>query len=136
MERKMKRTLVAEIASRIEAINNCRNCGNNEWEGRHTERLRWLERNQLPNGSDIDCRTKILDDECTPEKVVLFVEYHHMNGNGYYDGWTEHKITIRPSFTGIAMKIGGRDRNGIKDDLYEVYDVAMTEEPLEKKESK
>jgi hypothetical protein len=44
-----------------------------------------------------------------------------MNEHGMYDGWTRHAITIRPTFDGIDVRIGGRDRNGIKEYLADVY---------------
>lgn len=34
---------------------------------------------------------------------------------GMYVGWTEHTITVTPSFIGLNVKVSGRNRNEIKD---------------------
>jgi hypothetical protein len=118
----MTQTVIMEIDSLIQAWRNCIKNHNSLWEERHRQRLEWLEKNVLPSGSGIDCGTKILYDECQPGKrVVLFAEFHHMNETGYYDGWTEHRIVVRPIFSGIDIQIGGRNRNDIKDYLADVY---------------
>jgi hypothetical protein len=49
-----------------------------------------------------------------------------MNDGGFYDGWTEHTVVVTPSFRGINLRISGRDRNQIKEYLYETYDYALT----------
>lgn len=64
-------------------------------------------------------------DKTTGSKIVLTMSYHHMDEGGYYDGWTDHTITITPSFDGIDIAIGGRNRNDIKDYLHEVYYYAL-----------
>jgi hypothetical protein len=57
-----------------------------------------------------------------------------MNDGGFYDGWTEHTITVTPSFIGsMNIKISGRDRNQIKDYLHDVFSTALTEEINEDK---
>lgn len=74
-----------------------------------------------PSGSGIDCGTTLCEDKCTPTRLVLACSFHHMNDVGMYSGWTEHTITITPTFDGIDVRIGGRDRNGIKEYLHDVY---------------
>lgn len=81
-----------------------------------------------PSGSGIDCGTKFWDDRSTSSRLVFFCEFHHMNHDGYYDGWTQHKITVRPSFSGIDLTISGPNRNEIKDYLHDVYHSWLTEE--------
>lgn len=52
---------------------------------------------------------------------------HHMNPDGYYDGWTEHTVTVTPSFIGrFDLKVSGRDRNGIKDYIAEVFGSVLS----------
>jgi hypothetical protein len=82
----------------------------------------------LPSGSGIDCGTTLERDDCKPGKLVLSLSYHHMAESGMYDGWTEHKVIVTPSFDGIDMRITGPNRNDIKDYLYEVYHYALTQE--------
>ena len=102
------------------------------WSADHTEHVRNdIERSLdsleslLPSGSGIDCGTKIDREACKPNKVVLNCEFHHMNDNGMYDGWTGHRVTIVPTFHGFEIKIGGRNRNGIKNYLTDVYGHAL-----------
>ncbi len=122
-----KRPLYREIAALLQAIANCRKAGNHEWLEKHSERLEELV-DMLPSGSGIDNGTKLDADASGPHKLVFTLGYHHMNDAGMYDGWTEHKLTVTPSFDGIDLHISGRDRNGIKEYLYETYHYALTQE--------
>ena len=121
--------LYREIASLLSARENCRNTNNTEWEDKHEDTLTHLVKNYLPSGSGIDCGTKLDLDASTPEKLVFTFGYHHMNDGGYYDGWTEHTMIVRPSLQfGFYLRISGRDRNGVKDYLYETYQYALTQD--------
>lgn len=115
------RPLYREIAARIVARANCEQSGNNEWRSRHSDWLAYAERELLPSGSGIDCGTKIDLDRSTGRRIVLTMSFHHMNENGFYDGWTEHTVTIVPAFDGIDLVVGGRDRNGVKEYLADTY---------------
>jgi hypothetical protein len=125
----MRTTLVyQEIAAMLTAIANCERANNAEWKAKHKQTLAAIMRDTAPSGSGIDCGTKILADS-TPDKLIFFVEYHHMNESGMYDGWTEHRITVTPSLQfGFNLKISGRDRNGIKEYLGDVYHAWLSEE--------
>jgi hypothetical protein len=48
-----------------------------------------------------------------------------MNDTGYYDGWTEHTVTVTPSFSGINIRVSGRNRNDIKDYIHETFSYAL-----------
>lgn len=75
----------------------------------------------LPSGSGIDAGIKFLWEYSTPEKIIFSFGFHHLDDNGYYDGWTAHKIIIAPSLQhGFNIKITGRDRRYIKDYLYDL----------------
>ena len=124
------RTIIQEIASRIVARQNCINSGNEQWLDRHTAALKTLQE-ELPSGSGIDCGTKIDLDASTSGKVVLLCSFHHMNDAGMYNGWTEHRITVTPAFSGIDIAISGRDRNGIKEYLHETYALALEQSATE-----
>lgn len=125
----MKRKLYAVLASLIDARENCRKSGNTEWFDRHEDKANELADNYLPSGSGFDSGTKISWDKSTGSKLVLETSYHHMNENGYYDGWTDHTVTVTGSLTsGFDMKIGGRDRNGFKDYAYDVFSEALNTE--------
>ena len=117
--------LYQHIASTLQARRNCEVSNNKEWYDKHSEALKAME-DELPSGSGIDCGTKIDLDRSTPNKIVLTMEYHHMNDVGMYNGWTAHDIIITPSLQNeFDMRITGRDRNYIKECLYETYHEAL-----------
>lgn len=122
-----ERPLYREIASLLKAIENCKRSGNSEWFEKHHERLRGLLE-MLPSGSGIDRGTRLEESACKPGKLVFTLGFHHMNDVGMYDGWTEHVLTVTPSFDGIDLHISGRNRNDIKEYLYETYHYALTQE--------
>jgi hypothetical protein len=114
------------ITSRAEAIKSCIKTGNKEWENKHGEILDSIEKD-LPRGSGIDAGTTIDREQTTRNKIVLNTAFHHMDTNGYYDGWTEHTVIVTPSFDGIDIRITGRNRNDIKDYLHEIFDDALSQ---------
>lgn len=127
-------TLAQKIAVTLAAYYNARKQGNLEWEKNHKTTLLDLEK-KLPSGSGIDTGTHIILEsrknyaECEVDKFgfVLQTAFHHMNEHGMYDGWTEHQVRVKPTFVGIDLRISGRDRNQIKEYLYQVYELALTE---------
>lgn len=75
----------------------------------------------LPSGSGIDCGTKI-SPESKPDKIILVCEYHRMDKAGGYSGWTTYKIIITPDLRwGFNLKIVGKDHDGLKEYLYDIY---------------
>jgi hypothetical protein len=55
------------------------------------------------------------------------VEYHHMDENGSYAGWSTYKVVVTPSLAfGINVAVRGRDRNQTKEYLAEVYNHWLT----------
>lgn len=98
--------------------------------GYEMARAQWVYlKGLLPSGSGIDSGTKIIGQKCSPRRFVMVAEYHHMNESGMYDGWTSHTITVKAHlYWGFELTVGGRNRNDIKDYLYEVYDSCLREE--------
>ena len=124
------------IASTLTARQNCIKSGNAEWLEKHTATLRDLE-SFLPSGSGVDSGSRISEDESTGDKIVIDLGYHHMNDGGMYDGWTEHRVTVRPSLAfGIVLSIGGRNRNDIKECLHEITSNALSQEMTVDQESR
>lgn len=123
--RKHERPLFQEIASVCGARHRCLANGN-EFANNHNTTLDQIESDLLPSGSGIDSGTAIDRDKSNDDLIVLNTSFHHMNDAGMYDGWTEHVVTIRPSFRGIDISISGRNRNDIKDYLHEVFDHCLT----------
>lgn len=117
----MLRINLAELSGIFEAYQNCLASKNTEWKEKHEERIEKILEN-LPHGSGIDAGCKFSWEDSTSEKLVFTFGFHHMDTNGYYDGWTDHKLTIRPSFLfEYDMKISGRNRNQIKEYLYDLF---------------
>lgn len=83
---------------------------------------------QLPSGSGWDCGTKLC--ECsTPRRLVFTGSYHHMNMDGFYDGWTDHDIIVTPSLIhDFDLRITGRDRNDVKDYLHDLFHHVLNQE--------
>ena len=114
------------IASRCEAIRNCQKSNNKEWEDKHSEVLDYIERNLLPSGAGIDNGTKIDRNASNSEKVILTFSFHHMDDNGFYACWSDYKAIIKPSWDGaLDVTIFGRNMNGIKEHLHEVFDCML-----------
>jgi hypothetical protein len=83
----------------------------------------------LPSGSGIDSGCKIDLVKSTKNKIKIDFGFHHMNESGTYDGWTDHTLTIEPCLSfGFSLKITGRNRNQIKDYLYETFDYVLNQE--------
>ena len=78
----------------------------------------------LPIGSGI-CNTKVIS--VTDKKIVISFSYHHMNDNGYYEGYTDHECRITAKFDGFNIYISGRNKNDIKDYLHELFFYNITE---------
>jgi len=107
---------ICELSNCFNAWKQC----NEEWKEKHEDRINELLK-ILPSGSGIDQGIKFDWEESKKEKLIFTFGYHHMK-DGYYSGWTEHKLILTPSFFGgYDMKITGINRNMIKDYLYDAF---------------
>ena len=123
-----KKPLYHVLATAIQARANCSVNGNKEWFNKWDDQIKRVK-NILPSGSGIDSGVEINLEKSNGEKIVLSLGYHHMNDDGYYDGWTQHVLTVQASLLhGFTLRISGRDRNQIKDYLHDVFHVALTQE--------
>jgi hypothetical protein len=124
----MTEPLYRKIANAVQARQNCHKSGNTECFVEQGEHLLALVAEHMPSGSGFDNGTR-LEDDLTPNRLVFRVAFHHMNEDGYYDGWTDHVVTVIPSLTSdFNLKISGRDRNDIKEHIGEVFDNALRAE--------
>lgn len=104
---------------------------NEKWEDERDRRIEKVM-TLAPSGSGFDAGTK-LDDSSTGEKIIFNTAFHHMNENGYYVGWTNHKITVKPSLIwGFDMTVSGRDKNGVKDYISDCFNEFLDMEIDEK----
>lgn len=125
----MKKINICELAGTFQAYLNCKKSNNGEWAIIHASTIETMCE-LLPHGSGIDSGMKFLWDESTGQKLVFTCDFHHMDENGMYDGWTEHKVIITPSFPfGYTMRITGRDRDMIKEYLHDLLHGVFSFEP-------
>lgn len=118
---------VQQLASTIQAYNNCVDSGNEEWKMKHSAAIDDAE-NSLPSGSGFDNGSIILKHDSTIDKIIFATSFHHMNDAGYYDGWTEHKVIVTPAFDGVNIKITGPNRNDIKELIHDAFHQVLTKE--------
>lgn len=105
---------------------------NAEWEEKSRLDLQDIAKNHLPSGSGVDGGTRLHLSCSTPDKLCLTTGFNHMNDGGFYNGWTEHTIIVRPSLvSGFTLSISGRDRNDIKTYLDEIFTDALSAEFVE-----
>lgn len=118
----MKNTPVYKrLAELVGARRNCIASGNMEWMERHEDNIESIM-STAPSGSGFDAGTKIMLDKSDSETLKFSTGYHHLNGMGYYSGWTSHIITVRGSLQfGYTITVSGRNKNGIKEYIHEVF---------------
>lgn len=124
----MSTKLYQKIARELDRKTRGKRQNNTKWSNDAEEVLEDIMRNKMPSGSGFDAGTK-LDDDSTPNRLVFHVPFHHLNDAGYYDGWTQHRVIVTASLSwGINIKVTGKDRNGIKDYLGELFHEVLTQE--------
>ena len=112
----MKTINLTKLSKSIAAYNQC----NPEWKERALDRIIEMCKD-LPHGSGIDAKCDIDIVQSKEDRIVFYFEYHHMDENGYYSGWTEHNLILTPTFGSFRMRLTGRDKNGSKDYLYQLW---------------
>lgn len=119
------RYLYAELANAIQARKHWSPDNNAERFAEWNERIKQFE-DMLPHGSGFDSGTKIDLDASHADRLVFHTSYHHMNDGGFYDGWTEHTVTVTPAFIGtFHIRISGPSRNDIKEVISQEFDVIL-----------
>lgn len=121
----MKTINLCELSNCFTAWTQC----NEVWKEKHEIRINEMLE-LLPHGSGIDEGIKFDWEGSKKDKLIFNFGFHHLNENGYYDGWTNHKLIVIPSFIGgYAMDIKGINRNMVKDYLYDVFSDVFSFEP-------
>ena len=93
--------------------------------------LAYLEETFLPSGSGFDNGTHIITQDVKKgdEKIRIQANFHHMNGDGYYTGWTEHFVTVKPSLDGfLNISVSGRNKDGIKEYILDTFHTVLNAE--------
>ena len=110
------------LAQVILARENCEKTNNTVWYEKHKERANRLMRELAPSGAGFDSGTTIDWERSRPERILLNTSFHHMDETGFYDGWTDHTVTVTPSLAfGCNIRVSGRNQNDIKDYITEVF---------------
>ena len=122
------KTLIQKIANSVVAFNNAEKYVEGTiWQNRCSDQIDALEQ-LLPSGSGFNSGTTISVFQSTDTKIIFETSFHHMNDAGFYTGWTDHKITITPSFVfGLDIKVGGRNKNDIKEYIADVFYQILTQ---------
>ena len=96
-----------------------------DWGTIWRDRLEQAARDCLPSGSGFDAGCKIDLDGSRADRITLETAFHHMDAGGGYDGWTTHKVILTPAFGSYAMRVTGKDRNGIKEYVADAVGAAL-----------
>ena len=113
------RTFYSALHAAQTAHASCVKRGSTEWAEKWANYSARLCAEYLPSGSGIDCGTAL--ESVTPNSLTFALGFHHMNEDGYYTHWTEHRVIVTPTFDGFAIRITGRNHNQIKDYLGEIF---------------
>ena len=111
------------------SIHNCEENGNTEWQEKHESSLHSLMQS-APSGSGFDAGTKLSEEEnYTTNRIVFITSFHHMNNEGFYSGWSEHKVIVSPDLQfDFILKVTGRDKNNIKSYIEDVFNGWLSSE--------
>lgn len=121
--------LYQKIASAVIALKNCEKSGNSDWQEKHKDILYGIQKNKLPHGSGIDAGCTINLEKSSESKIVINIPYHCMDENGYYVGWRDYQIVVKAHLAfGAIVDVRGRDYNGLKDYLADLFHHVMNEE--------
>jgi hypothetical protein len=122
----MEAKVYQHIARKMDAYIRCMESPDSGWTNIHRESIESLVESYMPSGSGIDAGISFDFANSSPNKLIFAFGFHHMNENGYYDGWTAHKLIVSPSLAfGMDMRITGRNRNYIKEYLYQTFEYAL-----------
>lgn len=117
------------ISQKLQAIENCIKSNNEEWEEKHRQAIEAIMKNTAPSGSGFDNGTILDEDNSTDNKLVFITSFHHMDENGYYDGWTQHSVIVTPSLVfGFDIRVTGKNKNDIKEYIGDVFAEWLNEE--------
>lgn len=121
--------LASSVGARLNCLADEKRTGKtHEWTEKHAEAIEKNVKNFLPHGSGIDSDIVFDFYKSNAEKLVFHFSFHHMNENGFYDGWTDHTLTVKPSLQfDIDLSISGRNRNDIKEYLHQTFSAALVD---------
>jgi hypothetical protein len=119
-------TVAQALSQALVARKNCERSGNSTWYEKWGDRIQKIM-DCAPSGAGFDDGTRLVEDRCTDRCLVFETAFHHMDEGGVYDGWTEHRVTAHSTFQGLDVRVGGRDRNQIKEYIGDLFYEWLTE---------
>jgi hypothetical protein len=119
-------TVIQQLARLIEQAKHSE--PNVPWYDPAAEKVRDFVHEYLPSGSGLDGGINIEFDRCKADRIVIEVEFHHMNEFGMYTGWTNHNIIVKPAFYQLDIRVTGPNKNEIKEYLADLFFHALTQE--------
>jgi len=123
---KSQKPLYQVLARLVGQYKRCCETNNREWKDRFKARIEQLVKQHLPYGSGFDSGTTLNFDWSTEANLRLETAYHHMIEHGYYDGWTEHTVSVRANLAfDFVLTISGNDRNEVKELIHQEFDYAL-----------
>jgi hypothetical protein len=125
----MTKKLYEELANILQARRHCAKTldTHREWFERWSDRIEHIDKHVLPSGSGFDSDSHVDIDACTDSRIVINTSFHHMDEHGGYCGWSEHVVTITPSFIGgFDIRVSGRNVRDIKDYIAEVFEQTLS----------
>lgn len=128
----MNKKLYQAIAQTFQAYLNCLKEGNS-WQDKHAERIENLVSEYMPSGSGFDCGTNFDWGQSRKDRLVFNTAFHHMDEMGGYIGWSDHSVIVTPSLTfDIDIRVTGKDYDGIKEYIGDIFHDALMEDVEEK----
>jgi len=89
--------------------------------------MKELTKEYAPSGSGFNSGTQFQLHDSRPDRLVFVTNFQHMSDHGYYEGWTEHQVVVKPSLAhGFELKVHGPNRNDIKSYIGELFDQFLT----------
>lgn len=128
--------LYRKLAALLLQWTNCILNDNELWRHRCAFSIREIMMN-APSGGGIDYPIQLADFDYSGDyapaeykggPLRFIVDFHHMDESGGYDGWTRHIVTVRAHLSlDFIVTISGRDKNGIKDYLADVFNYWLSQ---------
>ena len=123
--------LYQKLSQVLAAYHNSIAANNTEWIANHSETIDRLCQTLMPSGSGFDAGTTLDVNRSSAEKLIFDSAYHHLDANGYYDGWSDLTITVKPSLQfEFNIKIAGlrrKNRHDMDDMMDTFYEALNTE---------
>lgn len=119
--------LVKQYGQVLSNLKHFRQTGNDPATNINFDRIDKLDK-EMPSGSGFDRGTTLDVAKSTSNKLIFVTSFHHMDDNGYYDGWTDHKVTVTALFDGFEVAVSGSNKRDIKDYIADTFHYVLSEE--------